>query len=101
LVLSFRIKLTAQGLPEDTYNCRLRTVNILACVFNVAIPAIVWIYNMINEEKAAEITYDVEQLSLALSCICLVWGICRLVRIVQSLVDKMVNKVMIFLHIFA
>ena len=31
----------------------------------------------------------------------MVWAICRLVRIAKSLSEKMVNKVMIFMHIVA
>ena len=38
---------------------------------------------------------------MVMSCIVLVWGICRLVRIVQSLAEKIVNKVMISMHIVA
>ncbi len=38
---------------------------------------------------------------LVASCIVLVWAICRLVRLAKSLSDKMVNKVMIIMHIVA
>jgi hypothetical protein len=46
MVLSYRIELTAKKLPADTYNCRLNTVNALVCLFNVVVPAIVWIYDI-------------------------------------------------------
>ncbi len=71
------------------------------CLLNVAIPAIVWVYCILGEYKAADITIDFEQFSLVLSCIVLVWSMCRLVRIVQSVSDKLVNKLMIILHITA
>ena len=60
LVLSYRIELTAKKLPLDIYNCLLNTVNIIVCLFNVVVPAIVWIYNMKGEFKVAEIAFDVE-----------------------------------------
>ena len=40
-------------------------------------------------------------MSLVVSCIVLVWAICRLVRLAKSLSEKMVNKVMIIMHIVA
>jgi hypothetical protein len=67
----------------------------------VAIPAIVWVLWIEEEYKAALITLDIEQLSLVASCIVLVWAICRLVRLAKSLSEKMVNKVMIIMHIVA
>ncbi len=67
----------------------------------MAIPAIVWVLWIEEEYKAALITLDIEQLSLVASCIVLVWAICRLVRLAKSLSEKMVNKVMIIMHIVA
>lgn len=46
---SYQLELAAKGMPEDTYNCRLTTVNILMCLFSVAVPAIVWIFAMKRE----------------------------------------------------
>ena len=43
---SYQLELAAKGMPEDTYNCRLTTVNILMCLFSVAVPAFVWILAM-------------------------------------------------------
>ena len=40
-------------------------------------------------------------MSLVASCIVLVWAIYRLVRLAKLLSDKMVNKVMIIMHIIA
>ena len=40
-------------------------------------------------------------MSLVASCIVLVWAIYRLVRLGKSLSDKIVNKVMIIMHIIA
>ena len=42
LVLSFKIELMAKDLPEDTHNFRLTTLNIIVCLLNVIIPAILW-----------------------------------------------------------
>jgi hypothetical protein len=71
LVISYRVELTAKGLPDDTYNCRLNAVNTLVCLLNVVVPAICWIYFIKVDTKTAEILMDVEQLSLVLSCIVL------------------------------
>jgi hypothetical protein len=60
LVLSYRLELIAKGLPEGTHNCRLKAVNILVCLFNLAIPALYWVYYIKREKKAATITTDVE-----------------------------------------
>jgi hypothetical protein len=35
------------------------------------------------------------------SCIILVWGICRSIKFYKSVADQMVNKVMIIMHIVA
>ena len=101
LALSYRLELISKDLPEDTHNRRLNTVNVIVCLFNVAIPAIYWVFNMKDKVKASYITDDIEQLSLVASCIVLVWAICRLVRLAKSLSEKMVNKVMIIMHIVA
>ena len=60
LALSYRLELLSKGLREDTHNCRLNTVNAIVCLFNVAIPAIKWVFTMKREYKAGEITYDIE-----------------------------------------
>ncbi len=67
----------------------------------MAIPAIYCVYYVKEEYKAAVITYDIEQLTLVASCIVLVRAICRLVRLAKSLSEKMVNKVIIIMHIVA
>jgi hypothetical protein len=58
--LSYRLELIAKGLPEDTQNCRLNIANIIVCLFNLVIPAIVWLCRMKGEGKVADITFDVE-----------------------------------------
>ena len=72
LALSYRIELISKNLPQNSHNRRLKTVNLIVCLINVAIPAIVWVFNRQEEYKAADITYDIEQLSLVASCIVLV-----------------------------
>ena len=49
LTLSYRMELTAKKMPADTHNCRLNTVNILVCLFNVIVTAIYWIYSVKEE----------------------------------------------------
>jgi hypothetical protein len=56
---------------------------------------------MKGEYKVVGIANDVEQFSLALSCKVLVWGICRLAKIVRDFNKMLVNKVMILSHIVA
>ena len=62
LVLSYRFKLIAEDLPEETYNCRLKTVNLIVCLINVAIQAIVWLYDIKEELKVANIAFIVDWL---------------------------------------
>ena len=52
LALSYRLELTSKSLPEDTYNFRLNTVNVIFCMVNVAIPAMVWVFDTKGEYKA-------------------------------------------------
>ena len=59
LVLSYRMELTAKNLPEDTYNCRLNTVNILVILFTVVVSAIVCIFAAKRENKATNIANDI------------------------------------------
>jgi hypothetical protein len=68
---------------------------------NVAIPAMVWVFVVKEERTALIVTFVIEQLLLVASCIVLVWAIYRLVRLAKSLSEKMVNKVMIMMHIVA
>ena len=54
------MELKIKGLPEDAHKCRLNTVNIIVCLFNVAVPAMVWIFYIKEEYKAATIAFDIE-----------------------------------------
>ena len=47
-------------LPQDTQNWWLNTVKIIVCLFNVAVPAIIWIFYIKEEYKAATIAFDIE-----------------------------------------
>ncbi len=91
----------AKKLPEDTHNYRFNTVNFIVCLPNVAVPAIVWIYSMKGEYKVVTFAFYIEQLSLVVTFIALIFGISRLVRLAKSLRGQMVNKVMITMHIVA
>ncbi len=59
LALSYRLELISKNLPEDTHNRRLNTVNVIVCLINVTIPAIVWVLSMKDEYKAGYITNDI------------------------------------------
>jgi len=59
LVLSYRIEQIKNNLPEDTYKCRLDTVNIVVCLFNVVVLAIVWIFYALGMYKDADIIFDI------------------------------------------
>jgi hypothetical protein len=59
LALSYRLELISKNLPEYTHNRRLNTVNVIVCLLNVAIPAMVWIFVIKEELKAVTITYDI------------------------------------------
>ena len=52
LALSYRLELISKDLPENTHNCRLNTVNVIVCLVNVAITAMVWVFDTKNEYKA-------------------------------------------------
>jgi hypothetical protein len=104
LVVSFRIELKTKNLPEETHNCKLNTVNILVCLFIVVIPAISWICFHDQEIPKNEIVFEavifgVTIFSLVLSCIALVWSICKLARLVSSKRGVMVNKKVVIMHI--
>ena len=47
--LSWRVELTKNRMPPDTYNCRLNTINIVMSLINVMIPAIDWV--LFNYDK--------------------------------------------------
>jgi len=89
------------NLPEDTYKCRLDTLNILVCLFNVVVPAIVWLFIALGMLKAAVITYDISYASLVMSCIALIWGIHRMARFYEIKNDMLPNKAIIVMHIFS
>ncbi len=44
LALSYRLELISKNLPQDTHNCRLNTVKVIVCLFNVVITAIYWVF---------------------------------------------------------
>jgi len=53
------MELFIHKLPENTYNCPLNTLNYLMCVFNVVVPAIVWIYDDLKKYEAGTIVVDI------------------------------------------
>jgi len=88
-------------MPEDTYNRRLNIANTIVFICNVAVPAIAWIYDIKEEYKVSDVAFDLEQLSLILSCLVMAWGIRRLVKLVQFDSDLLAKKTMIIWHILA
>ena len=101
LVLSYRIELSVNRLPEDTHNCRLNAANIFVCLLNVALPLICWLFNVREAYNIANIIFYIEQILLVLSCIILTWGIARLARILKDLSNMLVNKAMFVSHFVA
>ncbi len=101
LVLSYRVELSVKRLPEDIHNCRLNAANVFVCLLNVALPLICWVFNIRKKYKIANITFDIEQMLLVLSCIILIWGIARLSRIQKDLSNMLVNKSMLVSHVVA
>jgi hypothetical protein len=97
------MELIIKGLPENNYDCRFKIVNILMYLFVLVIAAIYWICG--EAECMTETLYFFvllsEILSPVLEWIVLVWGIFRMVRVIRSLSDQEVNKVMTILHILA
>ena len=87
--LSWRVELIQQKLPPDIYNTRLNTVNIIVSVITILIPAIDWVF--VSSTKVYVILGYAENLSLVLSCIILVWGFKRLIKILASPTDHTVN----------
>jgi hypothetical protein len=67
----------------------------------VALPLIVWVFNIRGNYEVANITFNVEQILLVLSCIVLILGIARLARILKDLSNMLANKDMIVMHIVA
>jgi hypothetical protein len=59
LALSYRLELISKELPEYTHNFRLNMVNIIVCLLNVAIPAIVLGLKYAGKDKAAYNTYAI------------------------------------------
>ena len=57
--------------------------------------------NITGNYEVAAITFYIEQMSLVLSCIVLIWGITRLVRLAQDFSNMLVNKMLILSHIVA
>ena len=88
-------------MPINTYKRRLNTANALVCLLNVTILAVFWVLDDKEDLEAARIITDVTQLSMVISCSVLVWAIVRLVRLKKSRSEKMVNKIMITIHIVA
>ncbi len=48
----YRLELISKALPTDTNNCHLNTVNVIVCLVNIVIPAMVWELNMKEEYMA-------------------------------------------------
>ena len=89
-------------MSPDIYNCRLNTFNIVVSLITVLMPAIDWVLWIYPELFRAYVIVGMsENLCLAISCVILIWGFKRLVRIVQSTNDHVVKKSVIFWHIVA
>jgi len=88
-------------MPENHLNCRLNTVNAIACLIIIANQALVLIFYAKEMLRTGTITEDISLMYLVASCIVLVWAIYRLAQISESTSKRMVNKVMITMHMVA
>ncbi len=79
----------------------LNAFNIFVCLLNVALPLLVWVFDMRENYDVASITFNVTQSLLVLSCIILIWGIAKLARTLRDLSNLLANKVMIVMQIVA
>ena len=55
LVLSYQIEITKEKLPEDTFSRLLNALNIVVCIFTLAVQAIIWVFAVKKAYKAADI----------------------------------------------
>jgi len=84
--------LILRNLPETTHDHELNLLNICACLFNVILPAILWVLFARVKNKAGFILNCILQLSLVASCTALSWGLYKMVKIVGSVVYDMLPK---------
>ena len=59
LAMSCQIELFRKDMPPDHYSFQIKILNFLVCLYNVIVPATVWIYEAYDKRKAAEIAYDI------------------------------------------
>ena len=96
--MSWRVELIKNGLTPDTYNCRLKAVNIVVSLINVLVPAIKWLLDTYDKNEAYVIVGYSGNICLAVSCAILVLGFYKIVHCAKN---EIVNKAMIFWHIVA
>ncbi len=65
----------------------------------MSIQAIVWIFQSKRKWEISHFADLFEQFSLFISCIVLVWGLCKLTILANKNYDMIANKVMIALHV--
>jgi len=100
--MSWRVELIRNRMSPDIYNKKLNIVNILVSVITILVPAVDWVLAYFPQHvRSYAIVGMSENLCLVLSCIILVWGLKRIVRIVESTNDHVVKKSVIFWHIVA
>ena len=67
-------------------------------LFTILVPAIDWVLYNKKEAKLFTIVMIADNLSLVISCIILIWGFMRLIKVVT---DVFVDKTIIVWHIIA
>jgi len=101
LVLSYNVELVINEMQEDTYNRRLKLLNVSVVAFIIIVPSFVWTYDMKENYLVSYSMFDVSQLSLILSCAVLAWALRRLKRLVESDSDLIAKKSMMMWHLMA
>lgn len=101
LVLSYNVELVINEMQEDTYNRRLKLLNVSVVAFIIIVPSFVWTYDMKENYLVSYSMFVVSQLSLILSCAVLAWALRRLKRLVESDSDLIAKKSMMMWHLMA
>jgi len=101
LVLSYNVELVINEMQEDTYNRRLKLLNVSVVAFIIIVPSFVWTYDMKENYLVSYSIFVVSQLSLILSCAVLAWALRRLKRLVESDSDLIAKKSMMMWHLMA
>ena len=86
-------------MSPDIYNNRMNTINIVVSAITALIPTLDWIFA--GRNKVYDVLAYAEIFPLVISCIILFWALKKLIRLLDSPTDHIVNRQMILWHIIA